>query len=189
MGRKQQQNASETPAEDSGFAMEWTTAMITEQNAQISTKSLQATYKSKVKDKTLLLEVTTVDQRNSTLKKDRIAKKKKNVMNRKERKASTAIPAHKAHLLTFKAILPLHSLWSQYIDQMIPTTTKNLLEHVAPKLAHADFHGAWITVVQSASPFLVGLSGIVIRDTENTFVIIKKSDDKQKSETIFKLFL
>jgi len=44
------------------------------------------------------------------------------------------------------------------------------------KLVKADFHGSIITVKQSKNPCLVGLTGIVILETENVFRVITKKD-------------
>ena len=65
-----------------------------------------------------------------------------------------------------------------------------------PKLLKADFHGSimtgslfpssvkihpfsdtLLTVVQSKNPCLVGLAGIVIHETENTFRVVTKDDE------------
>lgn len=47
----------------------------------------------------------------------------------------------------------------------------------------ADFHGAKVKVVRSKCPSLVGIKGIVILDTKNTFKVIGK-DDILRSEYI-----
>ena len=67
---------------------------------------------------------------------------------------------------------------------------------VHPKLLKADFHGSimtgslfsssvkihpfsntLLTVVRSKNPCLIGLSGIVIHETENTFRVVTKDDE------------
>ena len=69
-----------------------------------------------------------------------------------------------------------------------------------PKLIKADFHGSimtgqedaslrqhrsnFLTVVKSKNPCLVGLSGIVIHETENTFKVVT-TKDKLKGDLIF----
>ena len=47
------------------------------------------------------------------------------------------------------------------------------------KLLKADYHGCMITVRKTKCPSLLGLSGIVLMETRNTFKIISK-DDKLK---------
>lgn len=44
-------------------------------------------------------------------------------------------------------------------------------ENVNQQLIKADFHGAKISIDKSKCPTLVGLTGIVIQDTKNTFRI------------------
>lgn len=45
------------------------------------------------------------------------------------------------------------------------------------KLATADYHGAEVMVVRSRCNSLVGLAGIVVRDTKFTFQVITKRDE------------
>lgn len=45
------------------------------------------------------------------------------------------------------------------------------------KLATADYHGAKLTVVRSRCVSMVGLTGIVVRDTKFTFQIITKKNE------------
>jgi len=59
-----------------------------------------------------------------------------------------------------------------------------------PKLVKADFHGSLLTVRQSKNPCLVGLSGIVIHETENAFKVITRKDQLKlipKQNSIFTL--
>ena len=45
------------------------------------------------------------------------------------------------------------------------------------KLASADFHGAEVTIVRSRCVGMVGLAGIVVRDTKFTFQIITNKNE------------
>lgn len=45
------------------------------------------------------------------------------------------------------------------------------------KLASADYHGAEVTVVRSKCMGMVGLAGIVVRDTKFTFQIVTKKNE------------
>ncbi|KAH9955899.1 Rof/RNase P-like protein [Russula dissimulans] len=47
---------------------------------------------------------------------------------------------------------------------------------VHPKLVKADFHGSIVTVRRSKNPALVGVSGIVVQETENTFKVVTRKD-------------
>ena len=58
-----------------------------------------------------------------------------------------------------------------------------------PNLASADFHGAKITCVRSRCGGRVGTTGIVVRDTKFTFVVITKTNEIKtlpKEHSIFK---
>jgi ribonuclease P protein subunit POP4 len=54
-----------------------------------------------------------------------------------------------------------------------------------PKLLKADFHGAVLAVKQSKNSALVGLSGILIHETENAFKLVTV-EDKVKRELYVK---
>jgi len=73
----------------------------------------------------------------------------------------------------YSMYLPLHNLWCQYIAELCGTASGSNLE---ARLIKADFHGAIITVTRSTSPGMIGLTGILLQETENTFNIITKED-------------
>jgi len=111
----------------------------------------------------------------------------------------------------FHLFLPLHKLWMGYMSELLglpqkPThaiTRECAVKQMPnasgmhPKLLKADFHGSimtgtlrsrgswWIltsdVVSQSKNPCIVGLSGIVIHETENVFKVVTK-DNKLKSK-------
>ncbi|KAG4089184.1 RNase P/MRP, p29 subunit [Neocallimastix lanati (nom. inval.)] len=101
---------------------------------------------------------------------------KKNLMSRRERKKSGMweIPMEARKYELYK---PLHQLWTQYMKELlgdnIPTNNYSV---IYSKLLKADFHGSVITVVQSKCPSYIGKSGILLKETENTFNIITKND-------------
>ncbi|XP_006458896.1 hypothetical protein AGABI2DRAFT_200755 [Agaricus bisporus var. bisporus H97] len=71
-------------------------------------------------------------------------------------------------------------------------TTKSIpsSQIMFPKLVKADFHGAVISVRQSKNPCLVGITGIIIHETENAFKIITKTNAVKlipKANSIFAL--
>lgn len=49
------------------------------------------------------------------------------------------------------------------------------------KLVSADYHGAEVEVVRSGCASRVGVKGIVVRDTQFTFVVVT-AEDRVKSE-------
>lgn len=82
--------------------------------------------------------------------------------------------------IKYSDLLPLNQLWLNYMRRMlgvesftsIPENSNNSnWENVNQQLIKADFHGAKISIDKSKCPTLVGLTGIVIQDTKNTFRI------------------
>jgi len=88
----------------------------------------------------------------------------------------------------FDLFLPLHRLWLGYMSELLglspppsPSTSTTVPAIPAAagmhaKLVKADFHGSFVTVRQSKNPCLVGLSGIVIHETENAFKVVTSKD-------------
>lgn len=75
----------------------------------------------------------------------------------------------------------------RYIDEVIGTHSGLI---GAEKFAKADYHGAYIKVVQSRCPSLVGLEGLVIQETEGTFRLMCKDNKLRtvpKGHTVFAL--
>ncbi|KAJ7305573.1 Rof/RNase P-like protein [Mycena albidolilacea] len=83
----------------------------------------------------------------------------------------------------FALFLPLHHLWMGYMSELLnlpqpssgaPRPLQGAVIH--PKLLKADFHGSIITVHQSKNTAILGISGIVIHETEGTFKVVTTED-------------
>lgn len=76
---------------------------------------------------------------------------------------------------------PLHRMWIGYMWEILGikegARTYMTAQSVGSKLASADYHGAELTVVRSKCTGLVGMAGIVVRDTKFTFQIITKRNE------------
>lgn len=59
--------------------------------------------------------------------------------------------------------------------RLISVTQKGNLEH---SLIKADYHGAFVRVIQSKCPAFVGTSGIILQETMNTFVLVRPNQEK-----------
>lgn len=77
--------------------------------------------------------------------------------------------------------VPLHKMWVGYMWEILGMkmdekafVTGNSAGNL---LASADYHGAEITVVRSRCMGMVGLAGIVVRDTKFRFQIITKKNE------------
>lgn len=103
--------------------------------------------------------------------------------------------------LKYTDLLPLHQLWLKYIqsilgDKISSNESHNPIdsnwENINQQLIKADFHGAKISVIKSKCPSLVGISGIIIQDTKNTFRICCTDDvirTLPKDAIVIKLYL
>ncbi|XP_033219837.1 ribonuclease P protein subunit p29 [Belonocnema kinseyi] len=87
--------------------------------------------------------------------------------------------------LRYNDILPLYTMWLDYMKNLLgvenfsklPTNPfENNWESVNQKIMKADYHGAKISVIRSKCPSLVGIHGIILQDTRNTFRVIGEDD-------------
>ena len=86
----------------------------------------------------------------------------------------------------YEIYVPLHRMWVGYMWEILGMREDERAfvtgNSAGSKLASADYHGAEVTVVRSRCVGMVGLAGIVVRDTKFTFQIITKKNEV-KSET------
>ena len=76
---------------------------------------------------------------------------------------------------------PLHAMWLDYMTEILGVdSTKPGFVSAATKgstLASADYHGAQVEVVRARCAGLVGLQGIVVKDTKFTLQVITQKDE------------
>ncbi|KII88510.1 hypothetical protein PLICRDRAFT_41664 [Plicaturopsis crispa FD-325 SS-3] len=164
-------------------------------------------YASRIQGRQILLEnpaqkSKASEQRNEKRKRDADAKQKRSsrVMTARTAQARGMWKLEKTQI-KFELFLPLHHLWLGYMSELLglpalPSPNEPLTAH-APmpssagmhaKLVKADFHGSIMTVRQSKNPCLVGISGIVVHETENAFRVVTKKDQSKlipKPHSIF----
>ncbi|GAB4842860.1 hypothetical protein Ancab_012838 [Ancistrocladus abbreviatus] len=73
----------------------------------------------------------------------------------------------------FDVFEPLHAMWKSYVIQLLRNTGKNQL---AQCLLGADLHGAILRVVECKIDAFVGVMGIMIRETAETFGIVTQDN-------------
>ncbi|XP_034585851.1 ribonuclease MRP protein subunit POP4 isoform X1 [Setaria viridis] len=78
---------------------------------------------------------------------------------------------------------PMHEMWKTYIRELTKITPKKQLSE---NLLSADLHGALLIVAECKAASYQGVSGIMIRDTAETFGII--SEDNHFRELLSGLF-
>ncbi|KAF9269871.1 RNase P/MRP, p29 subunit [Marasmius fiardii PR-910] len=152
-------------------------------------------YASRVHGRKILLENPA---RESRIRKEREEKrqrrkahkqkKKLGIMSRREAKEKGVWKLDESQA-KFDLFLPLHHLWMGYMSELLGLPQANTSDHRPPtlkdvpstggmhaKLVKADFHGSIMTVRQSKCPSLIGLSGIVIHESENAIRVVTRSD-------------
>ncbi|KAF9446073.1 RNase P/MRP, p29 subunit [Macrolepiota fuliginosa MF-IS2] len=152
-------------------------------------------YANRVQGRQLLLENPVRDPRKRKEEEEKRQKiyelkkrKKMGVIGKREAKEKGVWRLDKTQA-KYKLFIPLHRLWMSYMSELLglalplvegsaPPSAKSIppSQTMYPKLVKADFHGAVITVCRSKNPCLVGLTGIVLHETENAFKIITKSN-------------
>lgn len=119
-------------------------------------------------------------------KKKTVVRKKKTQLNLKEKRKLGLYTLNRKDL-KYNDFLDLHSLWVQYMLNSIDVkklgntrnkvdTTDKFWIPVSIQLEKADYHGAYVRVLRSCCPSVVGIEGIIVMDTRNTFKILGKDN-------------
>lgn len=154
-----------------------------------------AYYENRVKGKHVNLEKSVRESRAVQLAKERLARREKDAQRRNARKLGAKLPEVKGlweldqREAKWSVFEPIHRLWLGYMVELLnlpprpkPEDAATATHRMPPagdmqaKLVKADFHGCIVTVRKAKNPFLVGRSGIVIHETENTFKVVTRKD-------------
>lgn len=122
----------------------------------------------------------------NTLSNQRKLVKKIQNYNRNKNNKSKPFPLDtllkKYSIPRFEDFSTMNSLWQSYMQDLlftngqIPTLTPML-----PKLAAADYHGCLLTVIQARNTNLVGIRGIVVWDTQHSFILcVPRNEDAKE---------
>ncbi|KAK6942848.1 Ribonuclease P protein subunit Rpp29/RNP1, partial [Dillenia turbinata] len=100
------------------------------------------------------------------------SKRSKRHMSMKQHKkcGSLSLPREYHKFEFFK---PMHEMWESYVNQLIKNMGKKQL---CQSLLTADLHGAYVQVVDCKIATFAGVSGIMIRETAETFGFITPDD-------------
>ncbi|KAF8525846.1 RNase P/MRP, p29 subunit [Hysterangium stoloniferum] len=147
-------------------------------------------YTSRIQNRQVPLENPARESRAKQLANQRKARqqqdasrRKSQVINRKDA-AARGVWELKKEESRYDLFLPLHLMWQSYMAELLglgprpssppdqPLLRMPNTQAMQTKLVKADFHGSIISVRSAKNPALVGLSGIVIHETENTFKVI-----------------
>ncbi|KDR72174.1 hypothetical protein GALMADRAFT_74026 [Galerina marginata CBS 339.88] len=153
-------------------------------------------YTARVKGRMMLLENPARDSRaKKALDEKRVVRKKERerkklgVIGKREAKERGVWKFDESQA-RFDLFLPLHNLWMGYMSELLslppqpakippPELAQKSMPNssgIHPKLLKADYHGSIMTVSQSKNPCLVGVSGIVIHETENAFKVVTRQN-------------
>ena len=91
-------------------------------------------------------------------------------MRQHRRAGSFDLPAE---FLKYDLFLPMQEMWQSYARSLVSECSDASLQ---PRLLAADLHGAVMAVVEAKSRSHVGVQGIMIRETEQTFGILTLQD-------------
>lgn len=117
------------------------------------------------------------------------AKKRKNKTLTRKEYADLGLYTLPTKSIKYKDLLPLHSLWTEYVREFLSLNESSVLPDVSDAnydgfsklLTKLDFHGARLTVTRSKCPSLVGIAGVVALDTKNTFKLCAE-DNRLRSK-------
>ncbi|KAM3721341.1 Ribonuclease P protein subunit [Dirofilaria immitis] len=90
--------------------------------------------------------------------------------------------------LKYSQFEPLYELWCDYFSTLVNESSGQW----DARVLKADYHGCMLMVAEAANPTQVGICGIVIRETKQTFMLITKHDrflTIPKQDTIFQFAL
>ncbi|KAE8773860.1 Ribonuclease P protein subunit p29 [Hordeum vulgare] len=100
------------------------------------------------------------------------SKRSKRHMSLKQHKKCGSFDLHDT-FRRFDLYKPMHEMWKEYMRELTKSTPKKQLSE---NLLSADLHGALIIVAQCKAASYQGVSGIMIRDTAETFGIISEDN-------------
>ncbi|OWF34763.1 ribonuclease P protein subunit p29-like [Mizuhopecten yessoensis] len=91
---------------------------------------------------------------------------------------------------TYDSYLPLNHLWLKYMEELtnFNSFTPSKMSNVQQRLLKADLHGSILTVQKSKCPSYVGVTGILLQETRNTFLLITKENKVKyipKQQSVF----
>ena len=97
--------------------------------------------------------------------------------------------------VTYAQLLDLNAMWKQYILALLAGDKQSQpgwKVSVAAKIIKADLAGAHISVIKANNQSLVGLKGLVVKETARTFVIVAIDNAQKillKKDAVFNVVL
>eukprot|EP00850_Spirogloea_muscicola_P008280 SM000044S15927 [mRNA] locus=s44:22082:24006:- [translate_table: standard] len=145
-------------------------------NAKIG--DVSGTISSRVHDKVLLLDSVVAEggaatraRRREIREQGRRSRHRMSMRQHRRQGSFDIKPPLNRH--EYELYMPLHNLWAAYMRRLIENCRGVLLQQ---RIYGADLHGANISVVRAKDPSLVGVSGIVVKDMQQSFHIVARDD-------------
>ncbi|KAJ7561880.1 hypothetical protein O6H91_03G045500 [Diphasiastrum complanatum] len=165
---------------------------LLESNTKII-KDVEGTIEQKLLDKVVLLENSMPHGRGAGKGRSKAHQRSlgkrsyKHLSSRQHRKLGSFAIAEKYQ--KYDLYIELNELWTDYTKRLLKDCSDMMIQS---RLLAADLHGAIMEVLDSKIVSFIGVQGIMIRETENTFGIITSNDQLKvipKSGSIFLLQL
>ncbi|ORY38889.1 hypothetical protein BCR33DRAFT_720539 [Rhizoclosmatium globosum] len=107
-------------------------------------------------------------------------RRRKKALTRQEKKLIGDVGADslKDAGLSYNMFIPLYKMWTQYMKELFAEDWNVVYssEQSLIKILRADYHGAVFTVTHSKCKHHVGISGIMIKETDGMFYIITRDN-------------
>ena len=156
-----------------------------------SPSAADAVFEEKVQQRSLFLRPTSPDPSSRDARSQRRRQRLRKAEQKKRRQKPKPLSAKEKRISGIYDIpkeqqkhalyVPLHEMWVRYMWEVLgfeggkkPYITAN---GAGSHLASADYHGAELSVVRSGCVGMVGLKGIVLKDTKFTFQIITERNE------------
>lgn len=96
-------------------------------------------------------------------------------MSKNTLKQLDKMQSSQAEALKYETFVKLNKLWNQYILTLVGKDEN--LSSVCSKIVKADFNGALVTVSNSKNSCMIGVSGIVVKETVRCLFIINSKNE------------
>ena len=87
--------------------------------------------------------------------------------------------------IKFEDMIPIHLMWREYIKDLLGNTKNLSTAEISQKfstlfkISRCDLHGAVISIFEAKNKSLIGIEGIIIKESRHTFTIVCQQEDTQ----------
>ena len=154
-------------------------------NTRLKTRSMDAIRKQKTRYVVRDYVKTTLNNQKKLVKKIQAHNRRyKNVDEAKRKTFPIKKMIEKYSIPQYSDFVAMNNMWQDYIQTLLfPNPDSSTLPGIGtmlPKLATADYHGCLLTVIDSSNKLLKGVRGIVVLDTQHTFILVVPQNEDAK---------